>query len=128
MAFIALRKRLAELDAQIAEHRRVLHELEEARSAVERELYAIPFPASALPAEITAEIFKHCLPPFTNLGWGGVIGKYRDIAPILLTQVCRTWRSIAATTPTLWSTLAITFESIPCHVLSNSWLIEDFIN
>ncbi|KAF8161772.1 hypothetical protein K438DRAFT_1985551 [Mycena galopus ATCC 62051] len=62
MTTIFLRRRLAELDTQIAEHRRELRKLEEARTAVERELHATPFPVLKLPAEITAEIFTHCLP------------------------------------------------------------------
>ncbi|KAF8161768.1 hypothetical protein K438DRAFT_1859413, partial [Mycena galopus ATCC 62051] len=124
----ALRRRIAELDAQIADHRRVLHDLEEARTAVERELHATPFPVLTLPAEITAEIFACCLLPFANLGWKGVIGEYRDIAPILLTQVCRAWRDVTLTTPRLWSTLVIIVDSVPAHAISNPHLIDDFID
>ncbi|KAF8161777.1 hypothetical protein K438DRAFT_1859426 [Mycena galopus ATCC 62051] len=128
MTTIALRRRLAELDTQIAEHRRELRELEEARTAVERELHAIPFPVLKLPAEITAEIFTHCLPWFIHLDPDEAIDESPDIAPRVFTRVCRTWRDIALTTPRLWSTLAMIFESIPPQAISNPRSVEGFID
>ncbi|KAF8161767.1 hypothetical protein K438DRAFT_1985546 [Mycena galopus ATCC 62051] len=125
MSTFFLRRRLAELDTQIAEHRRELRELEEARTAVERELHATPFPVLTLPAEITAEIFAHCLPWFIHLDPDEAIGESPDIAPGVFTRVCRTWRDIALTTPRLWSTLAMI---IPDQVVSNARLIEGFID
>ncbi|KAJ6515330.1 hypothetical protein C8R45DRAFT_956126 [Mycena sanguinolenta] len=115
-----LRRRLAELDAQIAEHRRVLQELEDARTAVERELNATVYPVLSLPPEIMAEIFIHCLPPFVNLGWWY---EYGIVAPILFTRVCHAWRDIALATPVLWSTLTIIFPHGPL----SQRLSSDFI-
>ncbi|KAJ7825019.1 hypothetical protein B0H13DRAFT_2122996, partial [Mycena leptocephala] len=110
MHTIDLRKRLAELDAQIAEQKCVLHELS-------RELYTTAkFPVLTLPAELTAEIFGHCLPPSSNMGW------YRSID-----SVCRTWRDIALTTPKLWATLDVPFDILPPHLASTAASGEDFI-
>ncbi|KAF8214164.1 hypothetical protein K438DRAFT_1803003 [Mycena galopus ATCC 62051] len=129
MPTIDLRRRLADLDTQIAEHRRVISQLEEARTAIERELYAASFPVlTALPAEIIAEIFVHCLPPFANLGWYRSIHQYENIAPIVLTSVCRTWRDIALTTPTLWSVLDIPFDIISPRLAFKTASGEDLID
>ncbi|KAF8214165.1 hypothetical protein K438DRAFT_1803004 [Mycena galopus ATCC 62051] len=128
MAAIDFRRRLEELDAQITEHRRALYALEEERTTVERELYAIPFPVLRLPFEITAKIFVHCLPPFANLGWSRAINEYKHEAPMVLTSVCRTWRDIALATPALWSILTIIFDSIPDQVISNPRSVDAFID
>jgi hypothetical protein len=128
MHTIDLRKRLAELDAQIAEQKCVLHELERARTVAERELYTTAkFPVLTLPAEITAEIFGHCLPPSSNMGWYRSIDSYINTAPIVLTGVCRTWRDIALTTPKLWATLDIPFDILPPQLASKP-ASEDFID
>ncbi|KAF8214168.1 hypothetical protein K438DRAFT_1563256, partial [Mycena galopus ATCC 62051] len=129
MPTIHLRRRLAELDTQIAEHRRALSELENTRIAVERELSATAtFPVLTLPIEITAEIFVRCLPPFANLGWIYGLDQFEDVAPILLTRVCRTWRDIALTTPALWSTLSVEINSIPRHAISDPRSVDNFID
>ncbi|KAH7887184.1 hypothetical protein F5I97DRAFT_1115314 [Phlebopus sp. FC_14] len=53
-----------------------------------------------LPPEILADIFCHCMPerPCTPCG---------TAIPLVLTQVCQRWRSIATATPQLWSSLTI---------------------
>ncbi|KAF8182149.1 hypothetical protein K438DRAFT_1162483 [Mycena galopus ATCC 62051] len=128
MPAIDLRRRLAELDEQIAEHRRVLHELEETRIAVERELFASPFPVLSLPAEVTAEIFIRCLPPFANLGWSRRIDEYENAAPVSLMRVCHAWRDIAIATSTLWSVLDVPFDIISASFASKQGCGEDFID
>ncbi|KAJ7368927.1 hypothetical protein DFH08DRAFT_677091, partial [Mycena albidolilacea] len=106
MAANDLRKRLTEIDTQIKEHRRTLHALEQARTALERELRATAtFPVLDLPVEIAAKIFVHCLPPSAKLGWYRFMREYENTAPLVLTSVCRTWRGITLTTPALWTTL-----------------------
>ncbi|KAJ7265435.1 hypothetical protein B0H12DRAFT_1011431, partial [Mycena haematopus] len=103
MPTIDLRKRLAELDAQIDEHRRALHDLQEVRTAVAQELSATAtFPFLTLPVEITTEIFILSLPQFAGLGWDRSVRQYGNAVPISLTLVCRTWRNIALATPALW--------------------------
>ncbi|KAJ7676235.1 hypothetical protein B0H14DRAFT_2256942, partial [Mycena olivaceomarginata] len=96
-------KRLAELDTHIQEHRGTLHDLEQARTALERELHATAtFPVLDLPVEIGAKIFVHCLPSSANVGWCRSIHEYEHTAPLVLTSVCRNWRDIAHTAPALW--------------------------
>jgi len=52
-----------------------------------------------LPVEILQHIFRLCLKAYPTI--------YSSEAPILLTHICRKWRSIALDTPDLWSTLHI---------------------
>ncbi|KAF8214025.1 hypothetical protein K438DRAFT_1802748 [Mycena galopus ATCC 62051] len=120
-----LRRRLAELDAQLVEQRRVLHKLQQTRSDVERELYATAtFPVLTLPTEITAEIFGRCLLVFAP----SCIPKCESSAPIVLTGVCHAWRDIALATPKLWSKLEVRFSGIPDEVASRPGLVEGTID
>ncbi|KAF7355783.1 F-box domain-containing protein [Mycena sanguinolenta] len=117
----SLRGRLAELNAQISEQRRVLDKLERIRSDVERELHATAtFPVLTLPPEITTEIFLHCLAP---LGSPPCIPGALPV-PIVLASVCGLWRSIAHASPALWSKLDVRFDSIPTRVASKPGLVE----
>ncbi|KAH7887165.1 hypothetical protein F5I97DRAFT_1112081 [Phlebopus sp. FC_14] len=54
-----------------------------------------------LPANIFGEIFRQWLPKDTCIVPGSMC------SPLLLTQVCQRWRSIAMATPHLWSSLMI---------------------
>ncbi|KAJ7120305.1 hypothetical protein C8R44DRAFT_787901 [Mycena epipterygia] len=72
-------------------------EKQEERLRVERKnllgsLDSIVYPVLTLPPEITSEIFIHC-----------VRGCYIRQGPLLVASVCKAWRTIALTTPTLWS-------------------------
>ncbi|KAJ4482439.1 hypothetical protein J3R30DRAFT_2174084 [Lentinula aciculospora] len=63
--------------------------------------------ARKLPMEIMSEIFLQCLPAVDT---SSVIWRpepHPNQAPLLLTQICRSWRNIAIATPRLWSTLII---------------------
>ncbi|KAJ6515367.1 hypothetical protein C8R45DRAFT_956270 [Mycena sanguinolenta] len=103
-----LRSRLAELDAQIAQQRRHLGELEQIRSNVERELHATAmFPVLTLPAEITTEIFLRCL-PLAPL----CIPRGQYSAPVVLASVCQAWRDITFAAPALWSKLDIRLDDV----------------
>ncbi|KAL0058884.1 hypothetical protein AAF712_014422 [Marasmius tenuissimus] len=61
---------------------------------------AVLSPLRRFSAELMIEIFTHCLP----VGF-----QTRDImqAPLLLTRVCRSWRTIASETPKLWDAIHI---------------------
>ncbi|KAJ6515395.1 hypothetical protein C8R45DRAFT_207976 [Mycena sanguinolenta] len=108
MSAAHLRTRIAQLDVQILEQRRVLHELQQTRSDVERELYATAtFPVETLPTEIIAEIFLHCLPLLGILRFPGG----ETSAAIVLSSVSRVWRQIAHATPALWSNLRVEFDA-----------------
>ncbi|KAF7338032.1 hypothetical protein MVEN_02027200 [Mycena venus] len=124
MPTVDLRRRLMELEGEIAHQKRVLHDLEQARTATERELLATAtFPALSLPPEVTAEVFLHCLPLLRGLGWG-----VESTGPLILTSVCRAWRDITLATPVLWSSLALRFDDIPYDVVTNPGSMEDFID
>ncbi|KAJ7613135.1 hypothetical protein FB45DRAFT_843054, partial [Roridomyces roridus] len=92
-----LRQRLSALDADIAYHESILLDLKQQRSFVHSELQSIVYPVLTLPPEIVAEIFKWC-------GAEGMAPN-SSCAPLLLTQICRDWRTLAFSTPALWDTL-----------------------
>ncbi|KAJ7784082.1 hypothetical protein B0H16DRAFT_1681629 [Mycena metata] len=91
-------------------------------NTVERELReTATYPILTLPVEITTEIF-HRLPLKV-----GELGLQSNTAPLSLTAVCRSWRDIALSTPTLWSTMEICFAYIPSTVVAQPGLVELFI-
>ncbi|KAJ7672433.1 hypothetical protein DFH06DRAFT_1176281 [Mycena polygramma] len=95
------RTRLATIDIRIlqleASTRREKRALQEERTVLQDRLDAYIYPVLTLPAEIVSEIFVHFLPgypirpPITGL-----------LSPTVLSQICRTWREIALSTPALW--------------------------
>lgn len=60
-----------------------------------------------LPVEILQEIFIACLPTAHN----AVMSRWEP--PILLTQICSSWRNIAHATPQLWNSIHI---AAPCNI------------
>ncbi|KAJ7181511.1 hypothetical protein C8R43DRAFT_969402 [Mycena crocata] len=68
----------------------------------------IVYPILTLPSEITSEIFIRCLP-------SGLKEESKNphprLAPLLLLTICRTWRDIALSTPTLWAVLRLYIET-----------------
>ena len=58
-------------------------------------------PFRRLPTDVIGVIFSHCLATHRNPVMSA------SEAPILLTQICRDWRSIALSIPRLWSRLYI---------------------
>ncbi|KAJ7368812.1 hypothetical protein DFH08DRAFT_832327 [Mycena albidolilacea] len=121
-----LRKRFAERDTEIVEQERVLDQLRQTRSDVERELHATAtYPILTLPTEITAEIFGHCLLVF---GVCSIPRTYKRSAPIILSAVCRAWRDITLATPILWSELHVRFDELATGVVTTAGLIEDSLD
>ncbi|KAK7062117.1 hypothetical protein R3P38DRAFT_2833514 [Favolaschia claudopus] len=119
-----LRKRLAELDREIASKRRKLFKLEKTRSAVEAELHAAAtYPILTLPVEITTEIFLWLrdLQPLR-------IPRCRMSGTIAVAGVCRAWRAIALATPRLWSNLRINFDGIEHKVVLKPLWVECFVD
>ncbi|OJA09587.1 hypothetical protein AZE42_06664 [Rhizopogon vesiculosus] len=54
-----------------------------------------------LPVEVLNQIFIHCLPK-TDCWWISP-----EVAPILLTKICRKWREVAVNLPSLWCRLLV---------------------
>ncbi|KAJ7073826.1 hypothetical protein C8F01DRAFT_1098478 [Mycena amicta] len=71
------------------------------------------YPVLTLPAEITAEIFCAYLPPYPSCPQID-----RPESPIHLTRVCRQWRNIAHSTPTLWRAVYVNDPSRDAHKLA----------
>ncbi|KII84432.1 hypothetical protein PLICRDRAFT_365336 [Plicaturopsis crispa FD-325 SS-3] len=72
-----------------------------------------------MPPEVLGEIFAFSLPA------GRWIEPKIDEAPLLLCRVCRRWRNIAISTPSLWSSISITVaehHSKPQLPLIQTWL------
>jgi hypothetical protein len=98
---VLLRARLAEIDAEMADLHARLRDLAIARKPVVDALKSIIYPVLTLPPEITAEIFKQCVDQVT-------IGDVASVPePLLLASVCKAWRYIALTLPTIWSDIEL---------------------
>ncbi|KAJ6470711.1 hypothetical protein DFH09DRAFT_1380699 [Mycena vulgaris] len=110
------RQQLADLQALIEEASRNRDELQEYIDAH----LALSSSARRLPDDIVRVIFVACLPPNRNPAMSG------DEPPILLCQICRSWRSIALMTPRLWAAIQIVVPAQPRlqHVTSlvTAWL------
>ncbi|KAK7026243.1 F-box domain-containing protein [Favolaschia claudopus] len=124
----ALRARLAEIGSEIEELYTRIAYLKTARISVANALGAIVYPILTLPVELTAEIFAHYFNevlsevdglPLCNLRTA------RDDGPLILSQVCRAWRTIAINTPSLWCRVRASFRDPgrpECRKLLESWL------
>ncbi|KAF7358666.1 F-box domain-containing protein [Mycena sanguinolenta] len=102
MLFDSVRQTLAETEASMDEYhgndQPVPDELVRRWEALTFELDNVIYPVLTLPLEITLEIFMHFI------SFLGIEGN-----PMLLLQICRTWREIALATPLLWSALNLTW-------------------
>ncbi|KAJ6501121.1 hypothetical protein C8R47DRAFT_970511, partial [Mycena vitilis] len=111
-----LRFLIAELSSAIEAQKRVLEALESDRGKAQRQLNSICDPMERLPLEISSEIFMLCrtslkinpcnlkLPPFLN--------------------ICHLWRTIALSTPLLWTEIDIypnSVEDDSLIKLCNTW-------
>ncbi|KAJ6451519.1 hypothetical protein C8R47DRAFT_978235, partial [Mycena vitilis] len=73
------------------------------------------YPFLTLPTEMIIEIFVRCL--------AGKVVLPR--VPLVLGSVCRQWRSIALSTPTLWASLELTLDpNLPqeFYIVLETWL------
>ncbi|KAJ7135112.1 hypothetical protein C8R46DRAFT_1235211 [Mycena filopes] len=114
------RIRVAELEAQILHLQNCLRDLELEKHLTQDRLDSYYYPVLALPNEITSEIFKHFLPvfPFHTALTG-------PCSPTVLTHICRKWRDIALSTPTLWSAISLKAVRLPFALaveIADLWL------
>ncbi|KAF8629914.1 hypothetical protein AX15_003192 [Amanita polypyramis BW_CC] len=84
---------------------------------------ALVFPIHRLPREILAEIFIKCLPDAKL----ETLWTSKSFAPILLCNICSSWRELAVATPHLWSTLGISIrdsalDKLTAVHVTNKWL------
>ncbi|KAJ7130734.1 hypothetical protein C8R43DRAFT_1024765 [Mycena crocata] len=99
----ALRTRLVDLQKQIQDTQRLLNALQKEAKGIQDDLSSIVYPILSIPNEITAEIFRHCMPVD-----GRVVPSVSD-APLVLARICRHWRQIALSMSHLWSGIRIDF-------------------
>ncbi|KAJ7486623.1 hypothetical protein FB451DRAFT_1126873 [Mycena latifolia] len=117
------RKELADLSAEISRMQKLIEELTQKQSALDDFInahLAMVSPARRLPGDIVRAIFVACLPSHRN----PVITS--DESPLLLCQICSTWRCLALSTPRLWAAVHVVLPQQPkLQVLADilaSWL------
>ncbi|KAJ7457441.1 hypothetical protein FB451DRAFT_1274899 [Mycena latifolia] len=104
---------LARIDAQIDEMKIAIRQLKTMRASLNAEIEAhraLISPMRRVPQDILLEIFFACLPTTHN----ALIDPLE--APMLFGRICASWRSVAYSTPNLWSSLHI--PALP----SSNWL------
>ncbi|KAJ7685699.1 hypothetical protein DFH06DRAFT_1463673 [Mycena polygramma] len=78
-----------------------------------------------LPPEILAEIFLYCLPEaHESMSPSGAPSPSLTTAPLLLCVICRRWRDVAVTTPALWRSLYIDFDSMSTKGVCRRGMVE----
>jgi hypothetical protein len=102
-----LRTRIEVLASEIRFQKQALTKLEHEKSLLECQLNAIVDPVARLPFETSSEIFSYLSLPVREGGSG-------RRGPQLLLNICKSWTSIALSTPALWSAIRIDF---PCTKL-----------
>ncbi|KAJ7334294.1 hypothetical protein DFH08DRAFT_303764 [Mycena albidolilacea] len=99
MLFDYLRRELVDVETKI-EHG-ATPPLTKRKKAIMLQLDNIVYPILTLPSEITSEIFVQSVgSPYTM----------SHHPPIIFIRICRVWRTIALTTPQLWTTLCLHFN------------------
>ncbi|KAK7063466.1 hypothetical protein R3P38DRAFT_2818663 [Favolaschia claudopus] len=135
----ALRARLGEIDAELAELHTRIETLSAERKPIAATLDSIVYPILTLPVEITSEIFTHHVyglqdPEVADDDGSRLclveLGTATSAGPLLLAQICRTWRVIALDTPSLWSRVQIPSRrwSSGLGKLLQSWLARTTMN
>lgn len=103
---------ITSLDSEIARVHRVLQRLQEQRKTLHR--YATNHQAllssiRRFPAEVLTAIFEYLLDPVGAAEHSRLVGG----EPIEAKAVCKRWRSIVFSTPSLWSTIYIHLFALP---------------
>lgn len=89
---------IVKINEYITQLETTIHQLTVQKDALHtciREHKALLSPARRIPTEILAHIFNECIDQNNDIQEGK--------SPLLLSQVCRRWRSIALNTASLWS-------------------------
>ncbi|KAJ7490877.1 hypothetical protein FB451DRAFT_1124443, partial [Mycena latifolia] len=104
-----------QLSADIARQKEVLKNLEQRKSAAQRQLNALRDPVACLPVDISSEIFIQCLIPSSS-------APRAQHAPLLLLDVCNAWTNIALSTPALWAVIHLAQPMSNPESLLCTWL------
>ncbi|KAJ7161214.1 hypothetical protein C8R46DRAFT_1353820 [Mycena filopes] len=92
----------ATVTAEITTLERTLSLLRADQLRTQQRLDSYKYPVLTLPNEITSEIFLHFIPPLP--AFPPLTG---TSSPTILTQICRQWREIAISIPTLWTAISV---------------------
>ncbi|KAJ7244348.1 hypothetical protein C8J57DRAFT_1015246, partial [Mycena rebaudengoi] len=84
-------------DYSIASLEAELCPIRDERKALQDELDAYKYPVLTLPLEVVSKIFLQFVPVYPDVA--PAIG---FLSPARLGQICRQWRGIAFSTPSLW--------------------------
>lgn len=82
--------------------------LETKRANIEKNMKPYSYilaPIRRVPSDVLLTIFEHCLPTHRNPTMAATE------APMLLTRVCSSWRSIAMASPCLWAQIHIPYRT-----------------
>ncbi|KAJ7486629.1 hypothetical protein FB451DRAFT_1534559 [Mycena latifolia] len=116
-------RELANLTDEISRMQNLIDELTEKRAALDNFInahLAMVSPARRLPDDIVRAIFIACLPSHRN---PAITSKE---SPLLLCQICSTWRLLALSTPRLWASMHVVLPTQPMlQILADlvtSWL------
>jgi len=63
-------------------------------------------PHKKLPPELLSDIFRYCVPGPVSLP------QQLHAVPVLLCQICSTWRTVALETPMLWNAIEVDFGKV----------------
>ncbi|KAJ7470987.1 hypothetical protein FB451DRAFT_324330 [Mycena latifolia] len=99
------RARISALDAQISDLELALDGFRHKRRVVQEQLDSYIYPVLTLPNEIVSEIFTHFVPVYPACP--PMVGLF---SPSTLGQVCRKWREIAVSTPSLWRAIGLDLD------------------
>ena len=98
------RQDLAYVDTELQRLRKLLDQAQRQRAQIVDviDTYSIILsPIRRIPDDVLHEIFSYCLPTNRN----PVISPSE--APLILTQICRSWRSVALSCPLIWARIHI---------------------
>ncbi|KAK0197974.1 hypothetical protein F5146DRAFT_66366 [Armillaria mellea] len=109
---------ISDLDERIMQTQQLLHALmeEHAQAAADlRHAKAVLHPMRALPDDILCEIFIYNTPTWDEMADAGRRLAFYDSldprnGPWVLAQICRNWRSVALSMPSLWSCISLDFN------------------
>lgn len=110
---------MGRLDEEISRLQKAMYHLQNERQKLEASLdeyRSLAAPIRTIPPEILSEIFSHCLVDNTEIV---------DVAkaPLLLTFACSRWRTVAISTPRLWSSVRVTRGVVSMEMLQ-TWLLR----
>ena len=109
---------ISQLDDDVAQVQALLAQLGRKRKELENftlEHEAVLAPIRLLPSEILVEIFTLCMPR-----WGSSFAP--RVVPLLVAQICASWRKVALSAQNLWSSITVYCGNLPNSLLVQVWM------